>query len=91
MPIYEYYCPDCGYEFEILQSIKDKTKKKCPQCQGKKVKRLISQTSFSLKGGGWFKDNYSKKPPIGSEDKTKKPDPKTKETNKTKKALTKTA
>lgn len=61
MPIYEYQCPDCRHRFEVLQSIREKATKNCPKCPGKKVERLISHTSFSLKGGGWFKDGYNKK------------------------------
>jgi len=58
MPVYEYQCQDCGTQFEELQSISDKPLKKCKNCGGS-VQRLISQSSFSLKGGGWYKDGYS--------------------------------
>lgn len=58
MPIYEYHCADCGEEFEFLQKMSDPPLATCPKCQ-KQVKRLISQTSFSLKGSGWYKDGYS--------------------------------
>lgn len=33
--------------------------KTCPKCQEEKVERLISLTSFHLKGGGWYSDLYS--------------------------------
>jgi putative FmdB family regulatory protein len=66
MPIYEYECEKCGERMEILQSLKDDVleicpKEKCPKKRhGKgKLKKLISKTSFSLKGGGWAKDGYS--------------------------------
>ncbi|HPQ80105.1 MAG TPA: zinc ribbon domain-containing protein [bacterium] len=58
MPIYEYRCRGCKRDFEVLQKITDEPLAKCPEC-GKQVKRLISQTSFALKGGGWYKDGYS--------------------------------
>lgn len=58
MPVYEYECRNCGKSFEELQSIHDKPLKKCRFCGGA-AQRLISQTSFSLKGGGWYKDGYS--------------------------------
>ena len=61
MPIYEYQCQKCGKEFEYQQSMKDPPKKKCEKCGGK-LERLISQSAFVLKGGGWYKDLYSKKP-----------------------------
>jgi putative FmdB family regulatory protein len=59
MPIYEYACGGCGSEFEIEQRITDDPVKSCPRCRSRKVKRLISQTSFVLKGGGWYADLYS--------------------------------
>ena len=62
MPLYEYRCLVCGKHFEELQSFKDKPLETCKFCEGK-VERVISQTSFSLKGGGWYKDGYSKSPP----------------------------
>ncbi len=60
MPIYEYLCKGCSEHFERFQKISDEPISKCPKC-GKKVKRLISQTSFTLKGDGWYKDGYSAK------------------------------
>lgn len=58
MPKYEYECPKCG-EFELEQSIKDEALEECPEC-GESVQRLISFTSFRLKGTGWYKTDYSK-------------------------------
>jgi putative FmdB family regulatory protein len=59
MPIYEYACEKCESEFEVEQRITDGPIKSCPRCKSKKVKRLISKTSFVLKGGGWYSDLYS--------------------------------
>jgi putative FmdB family regulatory protein len=59
MPIYEYACEKCESEFEAEQRITDDPIKSCPRCKSKKVKRLISRTSFVLKGGGWYSDLYS--------------------------------
>ena len=69
MPIYEYACAACGHQFEEWQKITDKPVKTCPKCKAKKVEKLISQTSFTLKGGGWYSDLYgSSKPAGGSSD-----------------------
>lgn len=59
MPVYEYACEKCGHEFEVSQRITDEPIKTCPVCRARKVKRLISQTSFVLKGSGWYSDLYS--------------------------------
>ncbi|MDZ4696131.1 MAG: zinc ribbon domain-containing protein [Deltaproteobacteria bacterium] len=58
MPIYEYRCAACEHEFEEWQRITDGPVKVCPKCKKKKVERLISRTSFHLKGGGWYSDLY---------------------------------
>jgi putative FmdB family regulatory protein len=59
MPIYEYKCEKCG-TFEITQRITEKPLGKCPTCKGK-VKKLISNTSFQLKGTGWYITDYARK------------------------------
>lgn len=59
MPIYEYRCAKCG-TFEITQRITEKPLGKCPTCKGK-VKKLISNTSFQLKGTGWYITDYARK------------------------------
>ncbi|HXK26171.1 MAG TPA: zinc ribbon domain-containing protein [Myxococcota bacterium] len=70
MPVYEYACEKCGHEFEASQRITDEPIKVCPKCRARRVKRLISQTSFVLKGSGWYSDLYSSK----GKDKKEKPD-----------------
>lgn len=58
MPIYEYKCKECGKEFEAIQKFSDKPLKKCVECNGA-VEKMISSSSFHLKGSGWYKDDYS--------------------------------
>jgi len=60
MPIYEYQCAACEKTFEEWQKISEPPVKKCPGCGSKKVSRLISQTSFQLKGSGWYVTEYGK-------------------------------
>ena len=59
MPIYEYDCQKCG-TFETTQKITEKPLSRCPTCKGK-VKKLISNTSFQLKGTGWYVTDYARK------------------------------
>lgn len=61
MPVYEYECGACGHRFEEWQKMSDKPIKTCPKCKAKKVEKLISATSFQLKGGGWYSDLYASK------------------------------
>ena len=58
MPIYEYGCKACGHEFEEWQKITDEPITKCPACGKRKVEKLVSRSSFHLKGGGWYADLY---------------------------------
>ncbi len=59
MPVYEYLCEKCEHEFEREQRISDDPIKTCPKCKARQARRLISRTSFVLKGGGWYSDLYS--------------------------------
>jgi putative FmdB family regulatory protein len=63
MPIYEYRCDKCG-QFEIMQKITERALKRCPTCQGE-VTKLISNTSFQLKGSGWYVTDYARRDGAG--------------------------
>ena len=65
MPIYEYECSKCGKVFEAMQKVTDKPLARCKYCNGK-VERLISNTSFQLKGSGWYVTDYARKPAADS-------------------------
>ncbi len=58
MPIYEYKCEKCGGTFDAMQKFSDAPLTECRTCGGP-VQKLISQTSFSLKGNGWYQQGYS--------------------------------
>ena len=61
MPIYEYLCASCGYQFEEVQKFNEPPLEECPNCGEKSASRQVSMSSFHLKGGGWYKDGYSGK------------------------------
>ena len=74
MPIYEYRCEKCGNDFEVIQKFSDKPLKSCSKCKGRLAK-LISQTSFQLKGSGWYVTDYAKSGKTTSKsDESPKPD-----------------
>jgi putative FmdB family regulatory protein len=59
MPIYEYCCEKCGKEFEAWQRMSDDPIEKCSMCGGR-ARKLISQSTFVLKGSGWYVTDYGK-------------------------------
>jgi putative FmdB family regulatory protein len=65
MPIYEYECTQCGRVEEIFQKFSDKPLTKCKKCSGK-LHKLISQSSFHLKGTGWYATDYANTSSPGS-------------------------
>ena len=58
MPIYEYECTQCGTIDEVIQKFSDKPLTKCAHCSGK-LHKLISQSTFHLKGTGWYVTDYA--------------------------------
>jgi putative FmdB family regulatory protein len=58
MPFYEYECPHCGYDEEVLQKITDKPLTKCPSCGKKGLRKLMSAPVFRLKGSGWYETDF---------------------------------
>ncbi len=57
MPVYEYQCQECGRIEEAFQKISDAPLESCPQCKGG-LKKLISHSTFHLKGSGWYVTDY---------------------------------
>lgn len=89
MPIYEYECLACGKTTEAIQKFSDALLDTCPECGGQ-LKKLISNTTFVLKGTGWYVTDYGRK---GSEtekkgSETEKKSPENKETKTTTDAKT---
>ena len=78
MPIYKYSCEKCGSQVEVIQKISDPPLKRCAKCRGKLAK-VVSRTSFQLKGSGWYATDYpaDKTAPAGKSEKSDdKPDKK---------------
>ena len=78
MPIYEYTCEKCGSRIEVIQKVGDAPLKRCQKCRGK-LEKMVSRTSFQLKGAGWYVTDYSRKDAPASKDNpektaSKKPD-----------------
>lgn len=99
MPIYEYMCTDCEQITELLQKVGAPPPSACSYCgSSDTMKKKVSQTSFQLKGGGWYSDLYSstpqgsgskteispksETPPTKSKNLENKPDKKTETVNK---------
>ena len=86
MPVYEYECTKCNKHFEIMQKISDDPLSSCKECGGD-LKKLITSTSFVLKGSGWYVTDYpsadrkkateAKSPKTGDKDTGKPADTKT--------------
>jgi len=68
MPIYEYQCEECKHTFEMMRKITAEPLKECPECGGP-VHKMVSSTSFILKGGGWYATEYGKNRPQKDENK----------------------
>ena len=92
MPIYEYECTKCGRIEEIFQKFSDKPQVKCKHCSGK-LHKLISHSSFHLKGTGWYVTDYANKsrPNSAAQKKTEQSKPTDSSKSSAKEKATKTA
>ena len=73
MPIYEYRCKSCGTVLEVMQKMSDPPRVHCDACDADALERIISQTSFVLKGSGWYVTDYKAKPAESKGDKKDAP------------------
>jgi len=64
MPIYEFKCEACEKQSEFRIKISDNNPETCPECHSGPLKKLLSKTSFQLKGEGWYVTDFrgDKKP-----------------------------
>jgi putative FmdB family regulatory protein len=94
VPIYEYRCSKCGEVFEAFQKVTDLPLTACKFCKGK-VEKLISHSSFQLKGSGWYLTDYARKSEpapssASTADSSKGPDTSSSSSNKGDSTFTKT-
>lgn len=71
MPVYEYECQKCKQVTEAMQKFSDSPLTECPHCDGR-LRKMISQSAFHLKGSGWYVTDYARKgdsTPAGKKDK----------------------
>jgi putative FmdB family regulatory protein len=72
MPTYEYYCADCGFEFEEFQSIASEPISVCPKCDGQVRRKISGGSGLIFKGNGFYITDYkSKKSTESAPDKKK--------------------
>lgn len=76
MPVYEYECVACGLTTEAMQKFSDDPLAVCPECGGR-LKKLISNSSFVLKGTGWYVTDYARKGSQYTKDSVSKEEAKT--------------
>ena len=61
MPLYEFKCSNCEKVSEFNLKISDTYPDVCPKCKQGALSKIISQTAFQLKGGGWYAEGYDGK------------------------------
>jgi putative FmdB family regulatory protein len=60
MPTYEYECTKCGHTFEVMQSIKDKSLSRCPECKGALRRLIFGGLGVIFKGSGYYSTDNKK-------------------------------
>jgi putative FmdB family regulatory protein len=65
MPIYEYECSCCHKITEAVQKFSDAPLSSCGHCRGE-LRKLISRSTFHLRGSGWYVTDYAGKNPGSS-------------------------
>ena len=61
MPTYVYECRRCGHRFELMQSIVDPPRQRCPECRGKVKRVLMPGGGLIFKGSGFYITDYKRK------------------------------
>jgi len=61
MPTYVYKCDECNHEFEQRQKMTDSALTTCTKCGKEELNRVITASSFILKGTGWYETDFKHK------------------------------
>jgi putative FmdB family regulatory protein len=67
MPTYVYACtnPDCGHQFEAVQSFTDDALTVCPAC-GQRLRKVFGSVGVVFKGSGFYRNDSREKVATGS-------------------------
>ena len=56
MPVYEYRCKECGYEFDKHQSFSEARLTDCPTCEAKgALRKVFGNVGVTFKGSGFYR------------------------------------
>ena len=58
MPIYEYQCDACSYQWELIQRFDDPPPSHCPSCGTVNLRKKVSKVAFRLSGDGWYETDF---------------------------------
>ena len=62
MPTYDYICPSCGHEIEVMHSVHGQGPA-CPSCGGA-MKKAISAPAVHFRGTGWARKEKATAGPV---------------------------
>jgi putative FmdB family regulatory protein len=60
MPIYEFRCTNCNKITEVMMKVTDPAPRDCSCGEQKPLEKILSRTSFVLKGEGWYETDFKK-------------------------------
>jgi putative FmdB family regulatory protein len=56
VPVYEYRCKECGYEFDAHQSFQEARLTDCPQCTtAGSLRKVFGNVGVTFKGSGFYR------------------------------------
>jgi putative FmdB family regulatory protein len=53
MPVYEFYCDECGCRFEEHRELKQRSACPCPEC-GESARKVFRAVGIIFKGSGFY-------------------------------------